>query len=76
MNQDPNDKKPPVDRDRKHDVSNESRDQSDDPQRASRRGETGGQGQQGPARQGQVSRQPGGHGSTTPGTSSDPDAPE
>jgi hypothetical protein len=60
---DPNDKTRTIDRDRKHDVSNESRDQADDPKRASNRAATGGQGQ------------PGGHGPTTPGTPSEPDAP-
>lgn len=72
---DPNDKTRTVDRDRKHDVKNESRDQTDDPKRASNRGETGGQGQQGPARQGQPG-QPGGHGPASPGSTSEPDAPQ
>ena len=72
--QDPNDKSRTVDRDRMHDTSNESRHQSDDPKRASNRGETGGQGQQGPARPGQEG-QPAGHGPAAPGASTDPDAP-
>ena len=67
MAKDPNSKQKKqkeVDRDRKHDSSSESRDQADDPRRAPQRSETGGQ------------EQPGGHGPTTPGTSSDPDSPD
>lgn len=56
--------RPGVDRDRKHDVDNTSRDKADDPQRASPRGKTG---EESP---------PGGHGPTTPGTKSDPDSPD
>ena len=54
-------------------MDNTKRDRRDDPQRSERGSETGGQGPEGPRRPGQESP-PGGQGSTTPGTTNDPDA--